>query len=304
MLKIFKSGKRGILFLFVVLCLLLGMFPTAFAENGTDISIDEAAAIDISADAAALSPEIQNILDEFIDKYAKLDEYGKKSVDMLLDNEFSRCLEQNTISWTELMQTQADEIIDSEISPVVVDFDGLVARCSDTTAWLYCPNTVINYPVVSGTDNAYYQHIDIDGNYSAYGTLFTDCNSINGFPNDENNIIYGHHMRDGKMFACLIDYKSQSYYDSHPVFYLNTPEANYRVEVFAGYVTSMYSDAYRLSFENDDIFTEWINNAISQSFFTSDVEIKPGDKILTLSTCTYDYDEARFVLHGKMIRIN
>ena len=111
-------------------------------------------------------------------------------------------------------------------------------------------------------------------------------------------------MNDGKMLAHLVDYTHQNYYDEHPIMYLNTPEMNYRIELFAGYVTSMDSDTYKLSFTSDAENQQWLDSVISQSRFQSNVDVKITDKILTLSTCTYDYDDARFVVLGKMVPIH
>ena len=194
-------------------------------------------------------------------------------------------------------------VLDDEVSPIQVDFAALQARNPDVTGWIYCPDTPINYVVVQTDDNMFYLHKDIDGNYSSYGTLFVECLNQKNF-SDTNNIIYGHHMNDGKMFAKLVNYAKQDYYNQHPVFYLNTPDMNYRVELFAGYVTDMNSDTYKISFATAEENQAWLDSVISQSAFESAVGVKPGDKILTLSTCTYEYDDARFVVLGKMIPIH
>lgn len=194
-------------------------------------------------------------------------------------------------------------VLDPEVSPIEVDFEALKQRNPEIVAWLYCPNTVINYPITQTEDNMYYLHKDIDSNYSSYGTLFVECLNQKEFK-DKNNIIYGHHMNDGKMFAKLVDYVYQNYYDEHPVMYLNTPEMNYRIELFSGYVTPMDSDTYLLSFTSEAENQEWIDSCIAQSRFQSNVDVKTSDKILTLSTCTYDYDDARFVVQGKMVPIH
>lgn len=204
---------------------------------------------------------------------------------------------------TEVAKVEEEVILDPEVSPIDVDFEALQKRNPDIVGWIYCPNTVINYPVVQTDDNMYYLHRDIDGNYSSYGTLFVECLSQKGFK-DNNNIIYGHHMNDGKMFAKLVDYAYQSYYDEHPVLYLNTPERNYRIELFTGYVTSMDSDTYKITFDNEAENQAYLDSVISQSKFKSDVDVKTGDKICTLSTCTYDYDDARFVVQGKLVAIH
>ena len=193
--------------------------------------------------------------------------------------------------------------LDPEVSPIEVDFEALKQRNGDVVGWIYCPDTAINYAVVQTEDNMFYLHKDIDGNYSAYGTLFVDCLCKKDFQNT-NTVIYGHHMNDGKMFAKLVEYARQDYYNQHPVFYLNTPDMNYRIELFSGYITSMDSDSYKFSFDTEEENQAWLDKVVSQSAFESSVAVKPGDKILTLSTCTYEYDDARFVVHGKMIPIH
>ena len=39
-------------------------------------------------------------------------------------------------------------VLDDAASPIVVDFDALTKRNGDVCGWLYCPDTVISYPVV------------------------------------------------------------------------------------------------------------------------------------------------------------
>ena len=193
-------------------------------------------------------------------------------------------------------------VLDDTASPIVVDFEALAERNGDVCGWLYCPDTVISYPVVQAEDNSFYLHRDIDLNYSSYGTLFTEAMSAKDFDND-NSIIYGHHMKDGGMFAGLVNYAKMNYYEKHPVFYLNTPEMNYRIEVFAAFLTDMYSDAYNNSFDSDEEMQAWLDAAMDLSAIKTNVEVQPGDKVLTLSTCTYEYDTARYVVMGKMVPI-
>ena len=200
-------------------------------------------------------------------------------------------------------QAEEELLLDPEISPITVDFEALRQRNADVTGWLYCPETAVNYAVVQTKDNMSYLHSDFDGNYSSYGTLFVDCLCEKDFQG-ANSIIYGHHMNDGKMFAMLVNYARQDYFNRHPVFYLSTPEMNYRVELFAGYITGMYSDSYEVFFATPEEKQEWLDSVIAQSIFTSPVEVRPGDRILTLSTCTYEYDDARFVVHGKLVPIH
>lgn len=186
-------------------------------------------------------------------------------------------------------------------SPISVDFDALLAQCADVVGWIYCEDTRINYPVVQGADNDYYLHRFLDGNYSGGGTIFLDWLCPGDF-SGRHSILYGHNMNDGSMFAGIRKYTDQSYYDEHPVMYLNTPAQDYRMDLFSGYVTNaMDSATYDIGFVDDAAFQAFIDQACSRSNFRSDVEVTAEDHVITLSTCTYEYDNARYVLLGKLV---
>lgn len=193
--------------------------------------------------------------------------------------------------------------LDPEVSPISVDFTGLLATNTDVIGWIFSPETVINYPVVMAEDNYYYLHRNIYGEYSGGGSIFADCLCERDF-SLKNTIIYGHHMNDGSMFASIRNYRKQEYYDAHPVMYLNTPEQNYRVEIFAGYITDADSDSYSVSFADQQEYLSFLQKMQSQSNFTTDVKLGPEDRIITLSTCSYEYYDARYVIQGKLVPIH
>lgn len=196
-------------------------------------------------------------------------------------------------------------VLDPEVCPIEVDFDALREQCPDIVGWIYCPDTVINYPIVQYDDNAYYLHRLINGSYNSSGTLFLDCLNIPTW-GCNNNIVYGHHMNDGTMFAKLVDYSKQEYYDAHPKMYILTPKYNYRLELFTGYVTKLDSDTYAITFKDEEANQQWLDACKAESKFVplADYDVKVGDTICTLSTCTYDYDDARFVVQGKLVPIH
>ena len=78
-----------------------------------------------------------------------------------------------------------------------------------------------SYPIAYDGNNEYYLHHDLYGNYSEYGTIFLDARVPSDF-SGHNNVLYGHHMSDGSMFASISNYKQQWYYDAHPYFFLYT----------------------------------------------------------------------------------
>ncbi len=180
-----------------------------------------------------------------------------------------------------------------------VDFDALLETAPDVVGWIYLPDSKINYPIVQAEDNNYYMYRLYDGTGNGSGSIFMDFRNTPDF-SDMHSILYGHHMNNGSMFAGITKYKKQAYYDEHPYCLLLTPNGNYKVEFFAGHVASVENDlvAWDLDFENEEEFAQWLDRAISKSTFQSTVEVSPTDKILTLSTCSYEFNNARYVLLG------
>ena len=188
-------------------------------------------------------------------------------------------------------------------APIVVDFDALKKVNKDVVGWLYCKGTVIDYPVVQGEDNDFYLHHAYDGSYSVSGSIFVDSENRKGFV-DSNTIIYGHHMKDGSMFASLLKWSDQKYYKKHPVMWLLTPERDYRIELFSGYTTSAYAKTYTMLPEPGAEADSYFKKAAEQSDFNPAGEWSGLDvdaHYVLLSTCAYAFDNARSVLHGKLV---
>ena len=182
-----------------------------------------------------------------------------------------------------------------------INFKALKKVNPDVVAWVYLPGSVINYPIVSGKDNSYYLTHTVDKKVNKAGCPFVDYRNAKGFE-DRNTIIYGHHLRNGKMFTGLHKYKNQAYYDEHPVIYFMLPEGQYALLVFSGYTTKSTSDAYKRTFSSDKEFSNWLNTVKKRSNFKSDVSVGPDDTIITLSTCAYNFDNARYVVHCKLVK--
>lgn len=177
-----------------------------------------------------------------------------------------------------------------------VDFEGLMELNSDVVGWIYLEDTVINYPIVQGKDNNQYLRRLMDGSYNTSGTLFLDCDSEPDF-SGQNSVIYGHNMRNKTMFGILGNYKEQEYYDAHPEALLLTPQGNYRLRFFSGYVADLGDPAWDLSFTQED-YALWLEEIAGRSCFASDVVPEVTDRVVTLSTCSKEFEDARFVLHG------
>lgn len=205
-------------------------------------------------------------------------------------------------------QTTSETSGESEEEPVKekpypdVDFDGLKSVNSDVIGWIYVPDTEINYPIVQTSDNDYYLDHLVDRTQNPAGAIFLDTRNPSDF-SDLHSIIYGHHMKNGSMFAALKGYKKQDFFDGHKTGYLITQDAAYSIDFFAGHVANVEENAWQLDFDDAADFDNWIKSLKEISAFKSDIEPQYGDRIFTLSTCSYEFDDARFVLSGKLTKI-
>ena len=197
---------------------------------------------------------------------------------------------------------QGSEDLSKSANLPEINFKALKEVNPDVIGWIYSPDTTINYPVVQGDDNAYYLKHLADGTENRNGCPFLDIQNRPDLT-DDNSIIYGHHMQNGTMFAGISWYEEQSYYDEHPVMYLITPSATYRIELFSGYITTMDSSAYMQTFGNVREHTDWLKEVSGRSDFRANLEISAYDRVITLSTCAYRFENARYVLHGKLTKL-
>lgn len=186
---------------------------------------------------------------------------------------------------------------DKDKLPIDVDFLTLKKECDDIVGWIYIPDTPINYPVVQSENNQYYVRRLIDGSYNYAGTIFMDFRNDSDL-NDKNTVIYGHNLKNDKMFGTLEKYKEQEYYNNHKIMYYFTSGKKYKVELFAGCDITIDSNIYNLptAKNNYEAFKE-------NSDFKNDVILTNEDKIITLSTCSYKHDGARYIIMGVLREI-
>lgn len=189
-----------------------------------------------------------------------------------------------------------------ETAPIQVDFEALRQQNPDIIAWIYSPDTPINYPVAQSKDNSYYLRRLIDGTRNTAGTIFADFRNAPDF-SDRNTLVYGHNMKNNTMFGTLSEYRKQAYYDAHSTLWLLTPDAVYKLEPLSGFVTRADSDSYTL-FETQEELRSYLDEAVSQSGFQTDVDLGTVERIVTLSTCTYQGDDKRFILVCALTELN
>ena len=127
--------------------------------------------------------------------------------------------------------------------------ENLYDKYEDYRGWIKIKNTNINYPIVQGQDNSFYLHKDIDKNYLISGSIF--MNYLNNGFNDENTVLFGHHMRNGTMFAQLKKYKEKDFfYGNNDIDIELENGKTLRYRVFSAYVTDAKDNYIKTNFDN------------------------------------------------------
>lgn len=186
-----------------------------------------------------------------------------------------------------------------------IDINKLYEENKDIVGWLKIDNTTINYPIMQNiNDPNYYLHRDFYKNYSSYGTPYMakQCNL-----NSDNIVIYGHHMKNNKMFGELEKYKSKDFYNNHKIITFTTLEKEYSYEIFAVFKTTVYTkNTFRyyenINFENKKMYNDFINICKDKSLYQTGIKIKDKEKLITLSTCEYSNKNSRLVIVARKIK--
>lgn len=202
-----------------------------------------------------------------------------------------------------------EEKTTSEKSERMLKVEELQKENSDIVGWLEIPDSNINYPVVQGQDNDYYMVHDYKKEYSKNGSLFLD-KDYNWDKPSTNLLIYGHNNRGtDSMFCQLLNYKKQSYYDTHKKFRFTTnkEDAEYEIiSVFQSKVyykneTNVFRYYYFIDADSEKEFNDYVNNSKKASLYDTGVTAEYGDQLMTLSTCDFYTEDGRLAVVAKKI---
>lgn len=182
------------------------------------------------------------------------------------------------------------------------DFSELLAVNPDVCGWITLDNTNVDYPVLQGETNFTYINTDVYGNFALAGSIFLDTRCSKEFT-DPYSLIYGHHMADSKMFGDLDLYKDETFFQENTTGSLVLPGKAYQLEIIACLLVPA---------SEDHIFepTTWQDSNISRllEFVENNAlnlhdeimrELKAAEdpfKMLALSTCSYEYTDARTIV--------
>lgn len=200
-------------------------------------------------------------------------------------------------STTLIEDTKFEYTNPSDTGLININFPALCQQYPDVVAWLHQSGTNINYPVVQSEDNDYYLRRLLDGSHNSNGSLFVDYRCAYDF-SDPMTVIYGHNMKNGEMFATFPNYASQEYFDAHPDMMLYTPGGDFKIRLIAGYLSDDTDMVYALFNDGGPNAEEIFEYAQSMSAFKSDIDEYKGERLIILSTCSYEKSNSRFILVG------
>ncbi len=175
----------------------------------------------------------------------------------------------------------------------------------DTVGWILIEGTNIDYPVVHTKDNDYYLRRSYYGKTNLSGTLFFDSRNSKKLMENRNTVIYGHNMNDGSMFHNLHDLKNEDFFKTCTVE-IATPNGIFLYEVFSVHEALETSEYFQCTFRDDEHFASWLEEMKGESIYQKEgMELSPGDKILTLSTCMDPLiqSEYRWAVHAKLVEV-
>lgn len=184
-------------------------------------------------------------------------------------------------------------------------FDGLTATNRDTIAYLYLPETNIDYPIVQTDNNEHYLDYTFEGEHvPLLGAIFMDYENKSNF-SDELTWLFGHARGGGvdeKMFNHVNKFEDQTYFDNHKYLVVETPERKYYYEAAFLIIVPETTAFYRTSFDSKQDFKEQLT-AVSEDAVTknTNVKISEDDRYLVLSTCREDDVTIRTNLYLRQI---
>jgi len=191
--------------------------------------------------------------------------------------------------------------------PVLEKFESLLVKNKNIVGWIQIEGTVIDYPVLQTTDNEYYLERNFENKEDKNGSIFMEasCDVARG---STNFILYGHHMKSGKMFAQLEKYESESFFKKHPEVFFDTIYETGVYQVMYVFRTHIYA-AEEVRFKYYQFidcyssveFDSYMNEMAEMSLYDTGVTAQFGDQLLTLSTCDYEEKNGRFVVVCKKV---
>jgi len=196
---------------------------------------------------------------------------------------------------------------ETEIPDLLPEYEAVYNKNKKIIGWIKIDDTIIDYPVMQTVNNEYYLDHNFNQEEDRNGCIFMDyqCDVIEGC---DNIILYGHHMKSGKMFGSLNKYSQKSYYEDHPIIQFDTIYEKGQYQVMYVFRSKVYSEEdvtfkyYQfINADSEKEFNSYMNEMAALSLYDTGITANYGDQLLTLSTCDYQEKEGRFVVVAKKV---
>ena len=177
----------------------------------------------------------------------------------------------------------------------------LYEQNNDMAGWISINGTKINYPVLySEGSNAYYLHRNFERQNSPSGMIFMDYQCDRG-GTSTNTILYGHNMRNGTMFHSLLNYEKKSFWEEYRSIGFDTMYERGAYEIFSVFRTTVGSKKeFRyydfINAQSEDDFNSFVARCKAEAIYDTGITPVYGDRLLMLSTCSYNTGNERFVV--------
>ena len=184
-------------------------------------------------------------------------------------------------------------------------FETLLGKNSDMVGWIFIEGTSVNYPVMQTKNSPnYYLKRNFNREYSDLGVPYVQENC--DLATSDNIIIYGHHIKGGKMFGSLDKFTSKFFYEKHKIIQFNTLTEQSQYQIIAVFKTIAYSaSGFRyydfVNAEDEADFNTYVSRCKELSLYDTGVTAEYGDRLLTLSTCKRFAENGRLVVVAKKI---
>ena len=196
---------------------------------------------------------------------------------------------------------------DTPIPDILPEYKKIHQKNQKLIGWVKIDDTIIDYPVMQTVNNEYYLNHNFNQEEDRNGCIFMDyqCDVVKGC---DNMILYGHHMKSGKMFGTLNKYSEEAYYEEHPIIQFDTIYEKGKYQVMYVFRSKVYSEEdvtfkyYQFINATSEMeFNSYLNEMAELSLYDTGITASYGDKLLTLSTCDYQEKKGRFVVVAKKI---
>lgn len=211
--------------------------------------------------------------------------------------------------------TEPEQSEEDTQEPVVITDEALLRKVNftamqeevneDIYAWIYIPNTKVDYPIVQHpSDDTYYLEHTIEGVKGYPGSIYTEGVNSKYFT-DFHTVIYGHNMKNGTMFHNLRKYKEETFFNENRNIYIYLPDRTLKYEIFAAYTYDDRHLMYAFDYTDGDVREGYIEDILNMKSYGAiidrEAEVDGDSRIITLSTCVGGQDTQRYLVQAVLV---